>query len=1171
MKKVLGLDLGSGSIGWAYIDRSSEKPIKAGVRVIPLKQNEQEEFKKGNAISTNEGRRTKRGARRNLDRYQLRRKRLIRLMIKEKWILNKEAVLQPLGTYDLWKLRSKAASEPIQLSDLARVLLHINKKRGFKSNRKEVSDEKELTAYKQSISDNDRMVRELGYTIGQWYMEQIQEHVPNRETPRFRNRVFSRKLHRDEFDRIWTAQSEAHHLTDELRKEIGDYTIFYQRPLKSQKGLLSRCIFYPKTPVIAESHPLFQLFRAWHDVNNLVLTRKSTRESGLIDLQTKRAIVSELSASQSLNKNGRLTKASIAKIISRETDIPAKDIDLNLDSIKGCTTLAEFQRLKVEHGLNLDLHFDPYKKGNEFDKQEVLVLWHMLYSIPSEDDLLDSLQNRFDLTREVARKWAEVSFSDSYGQLSARAIRRILPHMEDGHDYATSCEKAGLNHSNYLTKEENDKRELHDRLDLLKKNSLRNPVVEKVLNQMIHVVNGILSDPEMGRPDEIHIELSRDLTASISQRSQIFTRNQNRKKNHDRIREELKKFGLKRITRKDIEKFKLGEECNWISIYTGKPIQPSDVFTTNMYDIEHIIPRSRLFDDSYQNKTLCEREVNEAKGAQTAYDFIQTLGQSQLEAYVERVENLLSSKPGKPTATQVGWIYKSKHEKLLMPSSKIPDNFIDRQIRETQYISRKAMEILTPITREVIATSGTITAEMRKNWQLEEVLKEITLPHYAATGQVEEYLDKNGIKRIRPVGWSKRTDHRHHAVDAIVTALTTRAVIKRLNDLNKILGESENLGNSELYKHEKASRKFDSPMPNLRNEVKECLEGIIVSRKQGEKVATWSTNKIRINGRSNVPQKPHLIPRGELHKETVYGKRLIKSSEPVPLGKIDNPDLIISQQIRDAFIDRVSSFKGDVKKAFSKSSIKKAPFVIDGEVCESAYIWKVRYVTRKVVDENLKLNNVVNPQIREVLNKRLKEYGTPKKAFTDLENNPIWLDKEAGKSIKKVTVFGRATELTALRSNVDGLPKDFVDPQNNHHIAVYQKEDGKYHMEAVTLMEAVHRKQASSPIVDRNHADGYRFIVAFESDKYYYFGERGRDISVAELDPRSVFRMQSGSISSPISPDIYFRHQYEATLDGKHGLAMVRAKSIGRFPSHEIRVDHLGRIQSLSTIPYEAT
>ena len=143
MKKILGLDLGTTSIGWALVNEAEHNEeqssiIKLGVRVNPLTVDESQNFEKGKAIETNAVRRMKRSMHRNLQRYKQRRNTLRTILIKHGFI-KEDTLLSEQGsqsTYETYQLRAKAVTEKVSLEEFSRVLFMINKKRGYKSSRK---------------------------------------------------------------------------------------------------------------------------------------------------------------------------------------------------------------------------------------------------------------------------------------------------------------------------------------------------------------------------------------------------------------------------------------------------------------------------------------------------------------------------------------------------------------------------------------------------------------------------------------------------------------------------------------------------------------------------------------------------------------------------------------------------------------------------------------------------------------------------------------------------------------------------------------------------------------------------------------------------------------------------------------------------------------------------
>ena len=256
----------------------------------------------------------------------------------------------------------------------------------------------------------------------------------------------------------------------------------------------------------------------------------------------------------------------------------------------------------------------------------------MLYSFEGDksnlgnEKLIEKLQHSYGFDKEYAIMLAGVVFKQDYGSLSTKAIRKILPHLKDGNVYSIACEYAGYKHSKKsLTREELDAKKLKDKLELLPRNSLRNPVVEKILNQMVNVVNGIIDT--YGKPDEIRIELARELKKSAKERKELTdVINKTTKLHEDYVKKLQEEFGLSHVSRNDIIRYKLYlelESNGFKTLYSDTYIPKEELFSKK-FDIEHIIPQAKLFDDSFSNKTLEARKVNLNKGNMTAYDFIES-------------------------------------------------------------------------------------------------------------------------------------------------------------------------------------------------------------------------------------------------------------------------------------------------------------------------------------------------------------------------------------------------------------------------------------------------------------------------------------------------------------------------------------------------------------------
>lgn len=1081
----------------------------------------------------------------------------------------------------LW--RSQAVKEQLNLEQLAVVLQKVN------------AQLKNSDSYLGKISDRSKELYFRHRTVGQYQLEQLLEN-PHCS---LKNQVFYRQDYMEEFDRIWETQSRFHpEMTPDKKKIIRDIIIFYQRPLKSQKSLISYCEFEKGRKVCPKSSPVFQEFKIWQMLNNLKV------DGEYLDLEYKQLLFRELSIRKELSKadtlkllfgkpkghemnfrklEGNRTQATLFQAYSKilllsghdEIDF-SKSADEIIDK-----TAAVFSALDISTDI---LAFDSSKSGKGMENEPLYRLWHLMYSYTEDnsktgyDSLVSKLHEEFGFTPEYGKILASVTFEDDYGSLSTKAICRILPFMKNGMEYSAACTEAGYRHSQRsLTKDEIENKEYKDRLDILPKNSLRNPVVEKILNQMINVINGVIDT--YGKPDEIRIELARELKKNAAERQKAIDAINKSTKENKEIEEILKRdFGMAHVSRNSIIRYKLYMELKdngFKTLYSNTYIPREDLFSKR-FDIEHIIPQSRLFDDSFANKTLESKDINITKGDMTAIDFVaDKYGQEGVERYKSTVDMLFGK----------GAISKTKYHNLLRTQNDIPENFIQRDLRDTQYISRKALEILGDIVKSVVATSGDITARLREDWGLVDVMKELNWDKYDKSGMTEYYNDSDGriISRIKD--WTKRNDHRHHAMDALTVAFTKRSIIQYLNTLN---------AKDKEQQHEITSKgRLLPPMPfdELRCETKNHLDDILVSIKAKNKVVTRNTNKTKNKG--GYKEKIQLTPRGQLHNETVYGEILQYDCKDEKVGSNFDADKIATvacERFRNALYQRLAQYGGNPKKAFSGSnSLEKNPLFTDilhsEEVPQKVKTVRLIpvYTIRKQIDPSLKIEKVIDCHIRQILYNRLEEYGNdPKKAFSNLDENPIWLNKEKGIQIKRVTISGPAnvyalhdkhdmSGIPILSSRGEPIPSDFVSLSNNHHIAIYMDSDGNLQEQPVPFMEAVARVSLGDPIIDKTYRvkDGWKFLFSMKQNEYFVFpnNETGFDPNTIDLlNPtnyhtisQNLYRVQALS-----TKDYWFRHHQETSIVDNNDLKDITWKRIRNTNNLKgivkVRIDHLGNI-----------
>ena len=1371
MKKILGLDLGTNSIGWAVVneaENNDEKSsiVKIGVRVNPLTVDELTNFEKGKSITTNADRTLKRSARRNLQRYKDRRASLIEVLLEHN-IISDTTILSENGnrtTFETYRLRAKSAKEEISLEEFARVLLMINKKRGYKSSRKAKSNdegvlidgmevakllynekltpgeyvlhllesgknyipdfyksdlqneldaiwetqkkyhpdiltdelktqiagkgkqntakiflakyniytadnkgkEKKLQAYRWrvkalgkevtqdilayiisdlngiinnssgylgAISDRSKELYFNQLTVGEYLMSRIEDN-PHFST---KNVVFYRQDYLDEFEKIWETQAKFHaELTDELKHQIRDIIIFYQRPLKSQKGLVSICEFENKeieievdgkrkkkvigSKVCPKSSPIFQNFKIWQILNNIKIKGKVNRT---LYEEEKVLLYNQL------EYKDKLSESDAIRLLFSDT----KGLSLNYKSIEGNRTQTslfkayehiiemsghgeyDFEKmdsekvLKIVHevfetlGFNTDiLYYNTSLEDKEIEKQPMYQLWHLLYSYEGDnsctgiESLINIIHTKYGFDYEYARILANVSFQEDYASLSAKAIKKIMPHLIAGNEYSEACELAGYRHSkSSLTKEEIDNRVLQDKLQELPKNSLRNPVVEKILNQMVNVVNATID--AYGKPDEIRIELARELKKSSKEREKDTENISKATKEYEEYRKIIQhEYGFSHVSRNDIIRYRLYKELEprgYKTLYSNTYIPKEQLFSKS-FDIEHIIPQSRLFDDSFSNKTLEARDVNIEKGNATAYDYVLgKYGEEKIYDYETAVNDLFKGKGG---------VSESKRRKLLMKGADIGEGFIARDLRDTQYIAKKAREMLGSIVRTVIPTTGSITERLREDWQLVDIMQELNWEKYDKLGLTEVIEGRDGqrIKRIKD--WTKRNDHRHHAMDALTIAFTKNSHIQYLNNLNARSDKNSviyAIENKELERDKNNKLRFRAPIENFREEAKRQLESVLESIKAKNKVVTRNINKSKKDG--GVNKRIQLTPRGQLHLETVYGKSLRYSTKIEKVGSAFTAEYIANvanKGERSALLARLSEYGGDAKKAFTgKNSLEKNPVYIDDSktVAVPAKVKVVTlepiYTIRKEITPDLKIDKVIDKGIRTILEQRLSEYnGDAKKAFSNLDENPIYLNREKGISIKRVTISGISNAVALhdkrdkegklmLDSSDNKVPVDFVNTGNNHHVAIYRDADGNLQENVISFYEATIRACNGDSVVDKNFKsnEGWKFLFTMKQNEYFVFPNKSTGFNPYEIDllnpdnysliSPNLFRVQTMSrveYGNAVVRDYKFRHHLESNVNDNKALKDVTYKQYKSLvfvkDIIKVRINHIGQI-----------
>ena len=1064
-KHVLGLDLGVGSIGWCLIALDAQgdpaEILGMGSRVVPLTNlGDDKAFSKGEAFTANQKRTARRTMRRGFARYQLRRYRLRREL--EKVGMLPDAALIQLPLLELWELRKRAATagERLTLPELGRVLCHINQKRGYRHVKSDaaaiVGDEGEKkkkdsnSAYLAGIRANDEKLQAEHKTVGQYFAEQLRQNQSESPTGgisyRIKDQIFSRQRYIDEYDQIMAAQ-RVHYpdiLTDEFIRMLRDEVIFMQRPLKSCKHLVSLCEFEKQERVMRvqqddgkggrqlverrvkfgpkvapKSSPLFQLCRIYEAVNNIRLTRPdgSPRD---ITPEERAKIVAHLQSSASLSfaalKKLLKEKALIADQLTTKSGLKGNSTRVALAS-----ALQPYPQ--YHHLLDMELETRMMtvqltdEETGEVTEREVAVvtdsyvrqplyrLWHILYSIEEREAMRRALITQLGMKEEdldggLLDQLYRLDFVKSgYGNKSAKFICKLLPQLQQGLGYSEACVAVGYRHSNSPTSEEIAERTLLEKIPLLQRNELRQPLVEKILNQMINLVNALKAEYGV---DEVRVELARELKMSREERERMTRQNGERKKANDKVAERIRQCGLY-PTKPHIQKYMLWEEAGRQCLYCGRSIEEEQCLNGDDMEVEHIIPKSVLYDDSYGNKTCACHECNQTKGNRTALEYIRAKGREA--EYMKRINDLLKEKK----------ISYSKHQRLRWLKEDIPSDFLERQLRLTQYISRQAMAILQQGIRRVSASEGGVTARLRSLWGYGKILHTLNLDSYDSMGETERVSrEGEATEELRITNWSKRMDHRHHAIDALVVACTRQSYIQRINRLSSEFGREDKKKEDQEAQEQQSTEtgrlsnleRWLTQRPHFSvRTVSDKVAEILISYRPGKRVVTRGRNVYRkkmADGREvTCVQRGVLVPRGELMEASLYGKILSQGRERI---------------------------------------VKRYPL------------------------HDLK-GEIVDPRLRELIttyNQELKsrEKGAP--------IPPLCLDKDKKQEVRSVRCYAKTLSLDkAIPMCFDekGEPTAFVKSASNHHLALYRTPKGRLVESIVTFWDAVDRARYGIPLV----------------------------------------------------------------------------------------------------------
>jgi CRISPR-associated endonuclease Csn1 len=784
-------DMGTNSLGWAVYELNQALvPIDitdTGVRIFSDGRDPQSK------ASLAEQRRGPRSARRLRDRYLQRRQYLMTELIKARLMPPEESARKALEALDPYDLRRKGLNEALTPYEFGRTLFHLNQRRGFQSNRiADAGADEEGGKIKQA---NIKLKAALNENNCRTFGEFLAKRHDNRESVRIRLRGKDAKAHydfyptrdllKDEFVQLWASQARHHTSLDEPLKAHFHKILFFQRPLKAP--IIGKCTFFHTEERQAKSHPLSQLRRIYQDLNHLRL-----KEGGGLDER-------QLTLSE---------RDTLAQVLLMGVDITFKTgLRKYLKHLPTGTVTTIEEGGRADRLVADQLAFRLGQKGplkhiwGNLTPEQRTDIALRLNTEQNEAALIDYLKDTYGLDDTTAEATIAVRLPNGYDNLGETATAKIIDALKAE---VITYDKAVLK---ALGKHHSDERdgEILDALpyygQVLSRHTLggsgnpsdkpdkqfgriSNPTVHVALNQLKRVINALIR--EYGHPEQIVIELARDLKMSLKQKDELEkTQKDNQKKNEAR-KLLLEEAGYP-VNAGNMILLRLWEELGppmqRVCVYTNRPIGLKDLLSGE-FEIEHILPYSRTLDDTMANKTLAAREANRGKRNQSPAEAFKD---DEYEAIRQRAKILPPNKR---------WRFDPDAMERFENTER---DFLARQLNETRHLATLSRKYLTKITDpdQVWVVTGQMTALLRARFGLNSLLS--------------DHNTKN------------RTDHRHHAIDACVIGICDRRLLQGMSNEAKKYEYNNEL--KDITRH------IPEPFADFRDKLKAKIDTIIVSHK----------------------------------------------------------------------------------------------------------------------------------------------------------------------------------------------------------------------------------------------------------------------------------------------------------------------------------------------------
>lgn len=946
VKYRLGLDVGTASVGAAAISLDKEGQPEAliwhHVRIFS------EPLENGQAglISKKAGRRKARMQRRQIDRRASRLRHIAHL--SNLLGLKREEVSPDDGS-TLPYLRAQAATERVELDDLLRILLRLSKRRGYKGEFKakkkgpvaEGSNELSLAmrtlAEQRGISLKDE--NDTGITLGQYLLHRIENGLPTKlkikedsDTPQSKktedanapNLYALRRMVEHEFNAIWDTQAKHHEILNSTHdnRPIREYfyeALFFQRPLKSAANLVAQCELEPTLPRAPRAQMAFQRFRIEKTLADL---RWGAGKRAEPITPEQKQVIREL-----LDHNDKVTFEGIYEALELSGYAKPQGKGLNLDrasreELLGNSTLAALRKLDrhskrhhPERAANLEHAFLSLAKEVTvnglcvIDRKDQIAVINFLAELGSPEQLDDPAWHTSFVKRDgKPRQFNEaligfvnlikehdhfdrlgkIGFDGGRASYSVKALNTLADWLEEPNwpgDWQDNMKRMDEEAAIRLCYPKSLSREIKRMDKLPAPESTGNAVVDGSLRQIRWAVNRMIAELG-GPPEEIVVELAREMSLGISRRNERESDNTKQQKARREAEKEIRAHG-KAPTPPNIRRYLLwAEQDKSFCPYCNKTISLAEVLSADT-EFEHILPKKLTQVGLKRSEiVLAHYNCNQEKGDRTPWD---AWGEGRNNTRWQSVEAAAARFDAKKNYRKAKLLRLKDFEREVLTDESI-DGFADSQFHHTSWIAKEAsqwLECLCPNKASV--SRGELTSMLRRSWKLETVIPEVryesNLPVLDTGGKLDDkgkalsaqpitpdefatlkkYLEGHPVRsedRKANPGFDfnrrpdKRLDHRHHLIDAITLALTSRGLFQQMAKNYKAAAEQMLPRDGETAEERERRIKthtrlrIEVPEPPLRNVRAAALDAV---------------------RECNITIKPDRHPDGALFKDTAYG------------------------------------------------------------------------------------------------------------------------------------------------------------------------------------------------------------------------------------------------------------------------------------------------------------